>query len=81
MAAQEALEAANSELATLRRQHEAVSQKASAAVDRARALEAKAKDLGATLEEERATTVRALGQYQTRYALSPGCLCLRHRVC
>eukprot|EP00892_Ulva_mutabilis_P008086 jgi/Ulvmu1/564/UM001_0572.1 len=65
-AAQEALEEANAELATLRRQHSTLTQQAASATERARTLEARVKDLGGTLEEERATTVRALGQYQAR---------------
>lgn len=70
-AAHEALEGANTDLASLRRQHDALAQQATAATERARTLEGKVKELGATLEEERATTVRALGQYQARSAPPP----------
>lgn len=87
-AAHEALEGANADLAALRRQHGTLTQEAAAATERARALEGKAKELGATLEEERATTVRALGHYQARSAFptvsgqrSGWCPCSCYMLC
>jgi hypothetical protein len=63
---QSKLEAATAELTTLKAEHRASTQQAATANDRARGLEAKVKELLTMVETERATTIKALGEYQTR---------------
>lgn len=60
------LEAASAELTTLRAEHRASAQQATNANERARLLEAQVKELTAMVDSERATTIKALGEYQNR---------------
>ena len=60
------LEAATAELATLRAEHRVSAQQASSANDRARSLESQVKELTGMVDSERGTTIKALGEYQSR---------------
>lgn len=60
------LETATAELTTLRAEHRISAQQATTANDRARSLEAQVKELTSMVDSERATTIKALGEYQNR---------------